>query len=898
MKQWSKLLGLLLMAAIAAAAYSDAIYLKNGKKIEGIVKDSGGEEILIQTAGGVFSFKKDAIDRIEKSSPLSNILSQAKVEELRGNYAEAISKYSDANRLAQADEEKRNVYSLQESAIQKYVQNLETRDPLSQGLGDVAEIDGLKRKISDPHLLSLLQSAKMRIDNEVVQANFNEAKRQETNSQFELAIEHYKIVLKNYPDHPLAQNLNPKIADLYNSLGEREFNRGKNSWENAEAAFLKALEIVPDHSRPLFFLGQIELRRNNYSQAKTYFAKVKPTALTAVEANNLAKFLARAETYLNKPDPKEVKRPEFQPRTEPQPEIDLNAVQQSQGWLTRTWNGTKKFAMDLMGGSGDAMNAALPYLGYALIAAAAIAVVWYAPVKIVMRDLPHRKVMYYNWRKIVNYTGLFGMIFYYIDRWRREEPRERCPACERAIDNYELFEKFEYDVCPYCETKIKPIFTLPAIIQTEAKNIAVARARSSGGIDEGQRELMQRLINKMMIHGRKIRASDIHIEPEENQLLVRYRVDGVLTESIPIDQALLNLIVSCIKVFCNLDIAERRLPQDGHFRRVLMGEDVNVRVSTIPTRLGEKVVLRLLDQKIATATLDRLGMRDESLQRYQTAIKSPHGLILATGPTGSGKTTLQYSSLQAINDGAKNIITVEDPIEYELVGINQIQHNTATGLTFATALRSILRQDPDVIMVGEIRDLETAAIAVNAALTGHLVFSTLHTIDTSTAMSRMIDIGVDVKLLSSAILTIVAQRLVRKLCPHCKKASTASSRELKQLGGDSHLLEGQNIYRPRGCRECSNTGYIGRTGIYEVMIPNREIREAIERGATTLDLRQLCLRAGMKTLREEGSLKILAGITSVEEVIRVTTDDVFGEPNVQEEEDIHPSNIIPLEGSG
>ncbi len=246
--------------------------------------------------------------------------------------------------------------------------------------------------------------------------------------------------------------------------------------------------------------------------------------------------------------------------------------------------------------------------------------------------------------------------------------------------------------------------------------------------------------------------------------------------------------------------------------------------------------------------------------------------------------------MQYLNDGTKNIITVEDPIEYELEGINQVQHNTKTGLTFATALRSILRQDPDIIMVGEIRDLETAQISVNAALTGHLVFSTLHTIDTSTALSRLIDIGVDIKLLSSSIISIVAQRLVRKLCPHCKKQSTVSSKEFRALGMEGKILEGQTIFRPRGCSECSNTGYIGRTGIYEMMVPNRDIRSLIEHSATTMELRDAARKAGMKTLREEGLLKVISGVTSLEEIMRVTTEDIIARDEEEIVEDLPVSS--------
>ncbi len=889
---------LLIMAVIVPAwlSFSDTIYLKNGESFEGVVMESNGDEILVQTAGGRFSFNREAIDRIEKSSPLENLLSKARVEEMRGNHQEAIEVYAEAENMASSEEEKQEILQKLEKSIEKYLDEIAQHDPLTQGLGDIRQIEEIKRLISDSQLLSMLQSAKMDLDNDVAQAHYKESKKYENNDNYLKAIEHFQVVLDHYPNHPLSQNLPKKISNLYLDEGMQQFKRGRDHWNEAEMALQNAVEYQPDQTRGLYYLGQIAMNREEYEDAQEYFSQVNVRDLTPLEANRFRAYQNRVEEKL-KSESKEDERSTEQPTPTPIPtqkttDSSNNGIA---GWFGGLWNQVTGLTSGIWSGSGEVFRLSSEYVWYVLVAFGVLIGFWYIPMKIVMADLPKRKVVYHNWRTIMRYLGMLGLIWYFIDRMIREEPRQRCPACNRAIDSYELYENYDFEVCPFCETQIKPLFTMPNVIQMEAEHILKARQNASGQ-EEAHREMMQRLIQMIMIHGYKIRASDIHIEPDEKRLLIRYRVDGVLTESITIPLGLLNLMVSCIKIFCNLNIAEKRLPQDGHFRRIVLGDEMNVRVSTIPTRVGEKVVLRLLDQKIATATLDQLGMREEALQAYQKAIKSPHGLILATGPTGSGKTTLQYASLQYINDGTKNIVTVEDPIEYELEGINQIQHNQATGLTFATALRSILRQDPDVIMVGEIRDQETATIAINSALTGHMVLSTLHTIDTSTALSRLIDIGVEVKQLSSAVLAIVAQRLVRKLCPHCKKSSSPTAKELKQFGQEAKFLEGQRVYRSRGCRECSNTGFIGRTGIYEVLIPNQEVRQLIEQGASTTELRRASQKAGMKTLREEGARKVLAGTTSLEEVIRVTTDDVFND-NINAKGD-ETTNIISLEGNG
>ncbi|MBI1388083.1 MAG: tetratricopeptide repeat protein [bacterium] len=870
--------GLLIVAVLglASGVRGDVVYLNNGTKFVGTVVDSGGGEVQVETASGVMTFKRSDIARIEESSKLENTLLRAQTERNQGDFYEAVSLYADALKMPDAAAKKNEILKQQEEAIRDFLSTVGRRDPLTNGLDDIARIEKIKTILSNPVLLDLLQAKKKTLDAQVAQAYYDEAKRLETNGELEPAIEHYRVVLEHYPNHPLSKNLDRKILDLYLLSGEQAYkNNSYMPSAQARAAFSEALQRSPDNPKALFYLGRMELDDKNYQKARELLDKVNINGLNNREMQERAQMLERIDRLTQQPEAPRITRPAPQPT--PTPEPPKSMLQRTRDWMNGGWKNTSKALQDFFSSPGKAMGSLWHWGQNLLILIAALIVLWYIPMKLVLKDLPNRRVVYYNWRKIVNFTGVVGLVAYYIDRWYREEPTKRCPKCNRSVNNPDIFENYEFEKCPYCEAVIKPPFTLPEIIQQRSQMIAVSRRLSGGSQDEAQREEMINLLNLIMVHARKIRASDIHVEPEEGRILVRYRVDGVITESIPLDGALVQLFSSCIKILSNLNIAERRLPQDGHFRRMILKEEINVRVSTIPTRMGEKVVMRLLDQKLASVAIDSLGMRDEPLEKYRRAIVAPHGLILATGPTGSGKTTLHYASLQYINDGSKNIVTVEDPIEYELDGINQIQHNTKTGLTFATALRSILRQDPDVIMVGEIRDLETAGISVNAALTGHLVFSTLHTIDTSTAISRLIDIGVDVKLISSALLGIVAQRLVRKLCPHCKKKSTATAKEIAQLGQEGSMLENKPIYRPRGCKECLGTGYIGRTGIYELLIPDKTVRNLIEVGGSTMELRQASMKSGMKTLRTEGVFKIHSGVTSIEEVVRVTTDDVFAE---------------------
>ncbi len=379
-----------------------------------------------------------------------------------------------------------------------------------------------------------------------------------------------------------------------------------------------------------------------------------------------------------------------------------------------------------------------------------------------------------------------------------------------------------------------------------------------------------KLINAILTEAIKEDASDVHIETFENRLVVRFRVDGVLREVLQPQRVLAPLIVSRIKVMAKMDIAEKRLPQDGRISLRVAGRAVDVRVSTLPSGHGERVVLRLLDKQAGRLHLEHLGMAKEDEAMMDKLVHKPHGILLVTGPTGSGKTTTLYAALTKLNERTRNILTVEDPIEYYLDGIGQTQVNTKVDMSFARGLRAILRQDPDVVMVGEIRDLETAEIAVQASLTGHLVLSTLHTNSAVGAVTRLRDMGVEPFLLSSSLIGVLAQRLVRVLCPVCKQPYAPNEKDCEMLG--LHSPEGVSLYKASGCDLCNNLGYQGRTGIYELIDINDRMAQMIHDGAGEIEM-ETYARTRSPSLRQDGVRKILAGVTSVEEVLRVTRED-------------------------
>ena len=383
-----------------------------------------------------------------------------------------------------------------------------------------------------------------------------------------------------------------------------------------------------------------------------------------------------------------------------------------------------------------------------------------------------------------------------------------------------------------------------------------------------------KLVSLLITEAFKNRASDIHIEPMERKLRVRYRIDGVLQEVQGPPKRLQGSVLSRIKIMANISIAEKRLPQDGRIKLKIATRDIDLRVSTLPANHGESLVMRILDKSSLMLGMGQLGFLSDDQKKFDNLVRLPNGIILITGPTGSGKTTTLYACLCSINRPDRKIITVEDPVEYQIAGINQVQINEDIGLNFSRVLRSILRQAPNVIMVGEIRDLETAEIAIHSALTGHLVFSTLHTNDAPGAVTRLIDQGVKPYLVASSVQGILAQRLVRVICKDCKEEVKVQESELRALHLPIDLIKDKTAYRGRGCEKCKNTGYHGRIGIMELLMIDDEIRQMINRKASSTDIRKRAREIGMRTLREDGIQKIHSGITSLEEIARVTLTDI------------------------
>ncbi len=409
--------------------------------------------------------------------------------------------------------------------------------------------------------------------------------------------------------------------------------------------------------------------------------------------------------------------------------------------------------------------------------------------------------------------------------------------------------------------------------ESDVEVISPVDADNADLIEQAQEATVVKLVNEILLEAIRDRASDVHIEPYENDLKIRYRIDGVLhTTNVPPEIRRFHAaIVSRIKILSNLNIAEKRLPQDGGFKIKAQNRDIDLRVSIIPTAYGGAVVMRILDKQSVLLSLDQLGLVDEPLKGVQFLISQPYGIILVTGPTGSGKTTTLYAALNTIRSDAIKILTIEDPIEYYLDGIQQVQVKPHIGLTFASGLRSFLRHDPDVILVGEIRDLETAEVAINASLTGHLVFSTLHTNDAVTATTRLLDMGVEPFLVSSAVGGVLAQRLVRRICKECRQEYTPDKGDLP---ADFKVEKGQKFYRGTGCRDCRHSGYRGRLGIFELLLIDDEMREMIVHRKSASDILVVARQKGLKPMRDDGWNKVQNGMTTVEEIVRVTKTDV------------------------
>jgi type IV pilus assembly protein PilB len=438
-------------------------------------------------------------------------------------------------------------------------------------------------------------------------------------------------------------------------------------------------------------------------------------------------------------------------------------------------------------------------------------------------------------------------------------------------------EEGEMDASPFDDMEEGPVVDVDdfdSLVHGAVDNVEIVEEEADEkGIEDVEAPIVK-LVNGILIKAIKLGVSDIHVEPYEKSFRVRYRLDGVLRNAMSLPLKIRNAMISRIKIMSKLDIAERRLPQDGRIKLKLgKKKDMDFRVSVLPCLFGEKVVMRLLDKSNLQLDMTKLGFEEKAMADFQTALHKPYGMVLVTGPTGSGKTTTLYSALHQLNQVSENIMTAEDPVEFNLAGINQVQMHDEIGLNFAAALRSFLRQDPDIIMVGEIRDYETAEIGVKAALTGHLVLSTLHTNDAPSTVNRLLNMGIEPFLVASSVILILAQRLIRKICANCKEEVGYNPQALIEIGFPPDKAETVKLFRGRGCPTCSNTGYKGRLALYEVMPISERIKDLVLQGATATELKQAAVEDGMFSLRMSGLRKIEDGMTTIEEVVRVTFAD-------------------------
>jgi len=434
--------------------------------------------------------------------------------------------------------------------------------------------------------------------------------------------------------------------------------------------------------------------------------------------------------------------------------------------------------------------------------------------------------------------------------------------------------------------------------QSEDEKVeSILEETSDAGTDneaEATKAPVIRFVDLLLSQAVKSRASDVHMEPQEKSMMVRMRIDGLLRDMVPPARNMQKAVLTRIKILSNLDISERRLPQDGRLKIRASNRDIDVRVSTLPTIYGEKIVMRILDTASASHELDKLGIEPQLLAVLKNALSQPHGIMIVTGPTGSGKSTTLYACLNHLRDPTMNITTVEDPVEYRLAGINQVQVKSEIDLTFAACLRSILRQDPDIVLIGEIRDKETVEIAIKASLTGHLVLSTFHTNDAPSAITRLINMGIEPYLLSSSLNLVVAQRLVRKICEKCKEPTTLSEQVLKRLKIDPARIKDANLCHGKGCNACGNTGYHGRLPIFEFLVMDHEMRDLVTAAATEAQLRATARKKGYGGLLESGVMKMLQGLTTAEEVLGVTFSDDIGDIGIEQE----GKGVAAVEGAG
>ena len=681
-----------------------------------------------------------------------------------------------------------------------------------------------------------------------------------------------------------------EVAELSYELARQ---LGPTRPKDAQKQLQDAVDAQPNSSVFRFYLAEIARNNKDYARAyENYLAVTRIQPANPDLARKSADAIALLYTIPGADLPKQTPMPAARPRPtmpvavaqtpappapaatpQPTPALVLTPLpDNAPSW--RRWIYTAQTSPYGLKGReifGRVLQG--EFLEFILGIPAFILFFWVVPYQVLRRNASRGSVIAGQYVVLSKKIGLLAWIPYTFTSLKTHVAvKNRCPFCNKGVDNIDSYSDLNFYCCPHCKENITPIYDMRDYVMHLIDQLEIESKRHKGGgmsSDSNiEKDAMLKLMRGILTLCIRKRASDLHIDAETEGAKIRARIDGMMYDMLTVPRAVSPAVISALKVMANLDITERRMPQDGKASVWIDKNDLDLRINTSPAAMGEKVSVRILNQKSIQVDPTKLGLEADNLEKYERSIRRPHGLIIVTGPSGSGKSTTLYVAINEINTGEKNIITLEDPIEYQLKGITQMQVNPSASFTFATGLRSILRQDPDIIMVGEIRDKETAEIAIEAAMTGHLVFTTLHTIDAPTAFSRLADLGIETRRVSSAVVCVIAQRLLRTICPECKKPYKPKKTDLELLGIASRDIM---YVHGGGCEACMNTGYMGRMAIFEFLCPDESMREILEANASAAVIRELARKTGYRTLREEGIIKIMQGITTVEEVIRVTT---------------------------
>ncbi len=886
---WCLIFLLAALWAPSSGHSAQIIYLKTGSSVTGeiVSEESTGDYYIVDVYTGKIPILKSNVLRIVEGQEYLNAQSQAEALKNQKNWIKAALLYQKAGDSTEDPRIREQCLKEVEAICLELVNELKAGNPQEFALDQCITV---ARLTQNPVLIDQMERmaqdvllARLRSSLEQGKTAVHLAKYDDALKYFDQVIEPAtgeSMIRSDKPDKPeweLIQEARNQKARIYiEKARPLTTSKRPDDLKTAEHLLSLALEVQPDNDRANYLLGWL-IRADSY-RAMTYLKKVGDSKeLTEEERlwvrNYIDRTLARWERRAEERERAKL----MQTPPEPPRSPASNALAQIKQWWDDFGNqGAGSYEQQIK----VALRIAVPLIFV-------IVFFFFIPYRITRwHYLKREPKPERDYARLAKYTGLIGLAVYLLSllgRLLSRKPRMLCPHCQKPLESPTVFSDWNFNRCPYCGKTIKAPYQLQDYIRALGETIARERAAAEGkrgrdAVSAVSADSTLKLLRAIITFAVRQRASDLHVEAEDpGDLLFRMRVDGVMHDAVRLPRSLHPLSITAIKNLASLDIAERRVPQDGHFSLLVDKTELNIRVATTPTRTGEKAVLRLLMPRQSILQLSELGFSPEGLMKYERSIMSPHGIVLSTGPTGSGKTTTLYSSLSILTDGQRNIVTIEDPIEYTIPGVNQMQVNTKAGLTFGTALRSILRQDPDVIMVGEIRDRETAEIACSAAMTGHLVFSTLHTIDASTALARLIDLGVEPKQVASAVVAIIAQRLVRRVCPHCAKPYRPRPEDIRNLGlKDSDIHEDTRFMQGAGCDQCQKTGYYGRMGLFEVLVVNSgkgNVMRALEAGAAATTIRDAARRDGMRSLREEGVLKVLQGETTVPEVLRVTQDE-------------------------